>query len=119
MRSGICFALAAALLACGPPEPDASVACPVLTAQWEGGGHLRVLECRRTGGSRDAESGRYLMQLELDLEVLAKTQIYAAGPIVHRRGPEGSGASRPAGEVVTVEDELALVETDGGWEPER
>jgi hypothetical protein len=113
--------LAALLLGCGPSGPDESVACPVATKRWESGGHLQVVACQQTGGSVREEAGTrsYAMQLELDLKVLADTQIFATGSLVHKSGPEGQGHRRPAGEVVTVREELLLVETDAGWKVPR
>ena len=108
----LCGLLAA--LACGPAEPDPAVACAALAERWEGGGHLQLVDCRRLGGERDA-SGAYTMQLELDLEVLEDTQIFASGGLAHKSGPEGKGHQRPAGEVVSVREEVLLTETEGGW----
>jgi hypothetical protein len=101
-------------LACGPAEPDPALACAALEERWEAGGYLELVDCRRLDGQRDA-SGSYAMQLELDLEVLEDTQIFASGGLVHRSGPEGRGHRRPVGEVVSVREELRLVETEDGW----
>lgn len=103
-----------AALACGPSEPDPAVACAALEERWEGGGHLELVDCRRLDGRR-AESGAWALQLELDLEVLQDTQLFASGGLVHKSGPEGRGHQRPAGEVLSLREEVLLVETEAGW----
>jgi hypothetical protein len=106
--------LALVWLGCGPGEPPPAQACSALKERWEGGGHLRVVDCRSVGGERDAP-GSYAMQLELDLQVLADTQIFPSGTLVHKSGPQASGHQHPAGEVVSVREEVRLVEVEGGW----
>jgi hypothetical protein len=107
----------ALLWGCGAPEPGESVACPIVTRRWEAGGHLLVVSCRRISGNSGEEAGMrtHAMQLELDLNVLNDTQIFASSPLLHKSGPEGRGSQRPAGEVVTIREELQLVETEEGW----
>ena len=115
MKRGLAAALGVAWLGCGSGEPDPSVACSLLEERWESGGQLRVVGCRRLAGGPDAASGGYALQLELDLEVLADTQIFPRGPLLHKSGPQGSGHQHPAGEVVSVHEEIVLVESGDGW----
>jgi hypothetical protein len=106
--------LTLAWLGCGPGEPDPAQACSALTERWEGGGHLQVVDCRRVGGERDGP-GSYAMQLELDLRVLADTQIFPSGALVHKSGPEARGNQHPAGEVVSLREAVRLIEVENGW----
>ena len=43
------------------------------------------------------------------------TQIFATSSLVHKSGPEGSSHRHPAGELLTVREQLRLVETEDGW----
>src|SRR5262245_51863206 len=78
-------ALAAALgvvwLGCGSEGPDPSAACALLEERWESPGQLQVVGCRRLAAAPDTASGGYALELELDLEVLADTQIFPRGPL--------------------------------------
>jgi hypothetical protein len=120
-RSALAILASAALaLGCGA-APGEEVACPIATRRWESGGHLRVTDCRVVDGSGRREAGlrTHDLELELTLQVLADTQVFARGTLAHQSGPEGSGSRRPAGEVLTLRDELALVETEQGWMERR
>lgn len=111
----------AMILGCGAEDPDESVACRVFEERWETGGRLEMVSCRRTDGSMSEEAGvhTYAMELEADLRVLEDTQIFPTGSLVHKSGPEGRAHRRPAGEVVTVREEVVLVETEDGWLGQR
>lgn len=115
MRRALAAALGVVWLGCGSEGPDPSVACALLEERWESGGQLQLVGCRRVAAAPDAASGGYALQLELDLEVLADTQIFPRGPLVHKSGPEGSGHQHPAGEVVSVREQIVLVEGPEGW----
>lgn len=117
MGSGLVLGLWVLALGCGAPAPGEEVACPIATQRWESGGHLRVTGCRVVGGEGGEEAGlrTHDLELELDLQVLADTQVFARGALVHKGGPEGSGHRRPAGELLTLREELALVEAGDGW----
>ncbi len=107
--------LAAVWLGCGSEGPDPSVGCALVEERWESGGQLRVVGCRRVAAAPDAASGGHALELELDLELLADTQIFPRGPLVHKSGPQGSGHQHPAGEVVSVREDIVLVESADGW----